>query len=108
MSSLAFHEQGKPFAFRRRTKTLLVQLVGDPNARGTCGQVLGADGQALYIDPETDYVEFRRAVGQVPGLYRLDQCDEDGNELDEAQPAYPDVAALEAELRDVRAEQKRL
>jgi hypothetical protein len=27
----------------------------------------------------------------VPGLYRLDQCDEDGNELDDAQPAYVSI-----------------
>jgi hypothetical protein len=88
MSPLAFDKQGKPFTFQRRTKRLLVRLFRNPSARGTCCQVLGGDGQALYVDPETDYVEFRRAVGQVPGLYRLDQCDEDGNELDEAQPAY--------------------
>jgi hypothetical protein len=91
MSPLAFDKQGKPFTFQRRTKKLLVRLFRNPSARGTCCQVLGGDGQALYVDPETDYVEFRRAVGQVPGLYRLDQCDEDGNELDEAQPAYVSI-----------------
>lgn len=91
MSSLAFDKQGKPFTFQRRTKQLLVRLFRNPSARGTCCQVLGSDGQALYIDPETDYVEFRRAVGQVPGLYRLDQCDEDGNELEDAQPAYVSI-----------------
>ena len=88
MSSLAFDKQGKPFAFQRRTKKLLVRLFRNPSARGTCSQVLDADGEPLFIDPETDYLEFRKAVGQVPGLYRLDQCDEDGNQLDEAQPAY--------------------
>jgi hypothetical protein len=91
MSPLAFDKQGKPFSFQRRTKRLLVRLFRNPSARGTCCQVLGSDGQALYIDPETDYLEFRRAVGQVPGLYRLDQCDDDGNELDDAQPAYVSI-----------------
>jgi hypothetical protein len=91
MSPLAFDKQGKPFTFQRRTKKLLVRLFRNPSARGTCCQVLGGDGQALYVDPETDYAEFRRAVGQVPGLYRLDQCDEDGNELDDAQPAYVSI-----------------
>jgi len=90
MSPLAFDKQGKPFSFQRRTKKLLVRLFRNPSARGTCSQVMDADGP-LYIDPETDYVEFRRAVGQVPGLYRLDQCDEDGNELDDAQPAYVSI-----------------
>ena len=89
--SLAFDKQGKPFTFQRRAKKLLVRLFRNPSARGTCCQVLGSDGQPLYVDPETDYAEFRKAVGQVPGLYRLDQCDEDGNELADAQPAYVSI-----------------
>jgi hypothetical protein len=68
-----------------------VRLFRNPSARGTCCQVLGTDGQPLYVDPETDYMEFRRSVGQVPGLYRLDQCDEDGNELEDTQPAYVSI-----------------
>jgi len=88
MSSLAFDKQGKPFSFQRRTKKLLVRLFRNPSARGTCCQVMNAEGQPLYVDPETDYMEFRKAVGHVPGLYRLDQCDENGVELDDAQPAY--------------------
>ena len=85
MSSLAFDKQGKPFSFLRRTKKLLVRLFRNPSARGTCSQVLTADGQPLHVDPKTDYVEFRKAVGH---LYRLDQCDENGAELDDAQAAY--------------------
>jgi hypothetical protein len=101
MSPLAFDKQGKPFSFQRRTKKLLVRLFRNPSARGTCCQVLDASGQALYIDPETDYVEFRRAVGQVPGLYRLDQCDEDCNELADAQPAYVSIdVARNAQVAD--------
>lgn len=91
MSPLAFDKQGKPFTFQRRTKKLLVRLFRNPSARGTCCQVLGADGLPLYVDPETDYVELRRAVGQVPGLYRLDQCDENGGELEDAQAAYVSI-----------------
>lgn len=88
MSSLAFDKQGRPFGFHRRTKKLLVRLFRNPSARGTCSQVMNADGQPLFVDPETDYNEFRRAVGHVPGLYRLDQCDENGVELEDAQAAY--------------------
>ena len=91
MSPLAFDKQGKPFAFQRRTKQLRVRLFRNPSARGTCCQVLDADGQPLYVDPETDYMELRKAVGQVPGLYRLDQCDDEGNELDDAQAAYVSI-----------------
>ncbi|MCW5801776.1 MAG: hypothetical protein KIT31_05270 [Deltaproteobacteria bacterium] len=88
MSALAFDKQGKPFSFLRRTKKLLVRLFRNPSARGTCSQVMTADGQPLYVDPETDYNEFRRNVGHVPGLYRLDQCDEHGGELEDAPAAY--------------------
>lgn len=91
MSSLAFDKQGKPFTFQRRTKKLLVRMFRNPSARGTCCQVLDADGEPLHIDPETDYMEFRKATGQVPGLYRLDQCDDDGNELSDAQAAYVSI-----------------
>lgn len=91
MSPLAFDKQGKPFAWHRRTRKLLVRMFRNPAARGTCCQVLDADGNPLYIDAETEYGEFRKAVGNVPGLYRLDQCDDDGVEIDEAQPAYVSI-----------------
>jgi hypothetical protein len=91
MSPLAFDKQGKPFAWHRRTRKLLVRMFRNPAARGTCCQVLDAEGNPLYIDAETEYGEFRKAVGNVPGLYRLDQCDDDGVEIDEAQPAYVSI-----------------
>jgi hypothetical protein len=91
MSSLAFDKQGKPFTFHRRAKRLLVRLFRNPGARGTCSQMLGADGQPLYVETDTDYMEFRRAVNHVPGLYRLDQCDDDGNELEDTQAAYVSI-----------------
>src|SRR5262249_6582341 len=33
----------------------------------------------------------RTAVGNVPGFYRLDQCDEDGTSIDDAPPAYVSI-----------------
>jgi hypothetical protein len=91
MSPLAFDKQGKPFAWHRRTRKLLVRMFRNPAARGTCCQVLDAEGNPLYIDAETEYSEFRKAVGNVPGLYRLDQSDDDGVEIDDAQPAYVSI-----------------
>ncbi|HLL25994.1 MAG TPA: hypothetical protein VK427_27840, partial [Kofleriaceae bacterium] len=88
MSSLAFDKQGKPFAWHKRTAKLRVRLFRNPSARGTCCQVLDGSGSPLFVDADIDYVEFRRAIGGVPGLYRLDQCDEDGVELEDAPPAY--------------------
>lgn len=87
-SPLAFDKQGNPFSFHRRTRQLRVRLFRNPSARGTCSQVLDADGSPLHIDADTEYPVFRQLVGNVPGLYRLDQCDDDGTEVDDAPPAY--------------------
>jgi hypothetical protein len=89
--SLAFDKQGKPFAWHTRTAKLRVRMFRNPSARGTCCQVLDGAGDPLYVDAEIDYAEFRRAIRSVPGLYRLDQCDEDGVELDDAPPAYVSI-----------------
>lgn len=91
MSPLAFDKQGRPFPFHRRTRKLLVRLFRNPAARGTCCQVLDAAGEPLFVDVETEYLEFRKLVGNVPGLYRLDQCDEDGIEIEDAPPAYVSI-----------------
>jgi len=94
MSSLAFDKQGKPFAWHKRTTKLRARLFRNPSARGTCCQVLDGAGAPLFVDADIDYIEFRRAVGGVPGLYRLDQCDEDGVELEDALPAYVSIEQL--------------
>jgi hypothetical protein len=94
MSSLAFDKQGKPFAWHKRTNKLRVRLFRNPSARGTCCQVLDGAGGPLFVDADIDYAEFRRVVSGVPGLYRLDQCDEDGVELEDAPPAYVSLEQL--------------
>ena len=94
MSSLAFDKQGKPFAWHKRTAKLRVRLFRTPSARGTCCQVLDGAGAPLFVDADIDYIEFRRAVSGVPGLYRLDQCDEDGVEIEDAPPAYVSIEQL--------------
>src|SRR5689334_1317126 len=94
MSSLAFDKQGKPFAWHKRTAKLRVRLFRNPSARGTCCQVLDGTGAPLFIDADIDYTEFRRTVSGVPGLYRLDQCDDDGVEIEDAPPAYVSIEQL--------------
>ena len=94
MSPLAFDKQGKPFAWHGRTRKLRVRLFRNPAARGTCCQVLDGAGAPLYVDAETDYAEFRRAIGNVPGFYRLDQCDDDCVEIEGAAPAYVSIEHL--------------
>ncbi len=94
MSPLAFDKQGKPFAWHTRTAKLRVRLFRTPSSRGTCSQVLDASGNPQFVDAHIEYPEFRRVVGNVPGLYRLDQCDEDGVEIEGAPPGYVSIEQL--------------
>ena len=91
MSELAFDKEGNPFRFSRRTKKLRPRRWKNAGQRGTCAAVLDPDGEPLFIDADAEYVEFRAAVGNVPGFYRLDQCDEDGTPIEDAAPAYVSI-----------------
>ena len=88
MSSLAFDKEGRPFQFSPKLGGLGVRRFRNPGGRGTCEVVYDEDGDPLFVEPDCDVAELRTAVGNVPGLYRLDQYDEDGNEIDNAQAAY--------------------
>lgn len=94
MSPLAFDKQGKPFSWHARTAKLRVRLFRNPAARGTCCQVLDAVGSPLFVEADIEYAEFRRITGNVPGLYRLDQCDDDGVEIEGAPAAYLTIEPL--------------
>jgi hypothetical protein len=91
MSELAFDREGNPFRFSRRAKKLRPRRWKNPGQRGTCAAVLDADGEQVFIDADAEYVEFRTTVGNVPGFYRLDQCDEDGTPIEDAPPAYVSI-----------------
>lgn len=91
MHPLAFDKQGKPFSFDRRTRQLLTRLFRNPAARGTCSQVFDDAGEPLYVDADAEVLEFRSLVHHVPGLYRLDQCDDDGVPIEGAPPAYVSI-----------------
>jgi len=91
MSELAFDKEGNPFRFSRRTKKLRPRRWKNAGQRGTCAAVLDPNGEQLFVDAETEYVEFRAAVGNVPGFYRVDQCDEDGVPIEHAPPAYVSI-----------------
>lgn len=94
MSPLAFDKQGKPFTWHAQTAKLRVRLFRTPSSRGTCSQVLDGAGSPLFVDANIDYAEFCRVVGKVPGLYRFDQCDEDGVEIKDAPPGYMSIENL--------------
>lgn len=94
MSPLAFDKQGKPFTWHAQTAKLRVRLFRTPSSRGTCSQVLDGAGNPLFVDANIEYPEFCRVVGKVPGLYRFDQCDEDGVEIKDAPPGYMSIENL--------------
>jgi hypothetical protein len=94
MSELAFDKEGNPFRFSRRTKKLRPRRWKNAGQRGTCAAVLDPDGEQLLVDADAEYTEFRAAVGNVPGFYRLDQCDEDGALIEDAPPAYVSIESV--------------
>jgi hypothetical protein len=96
-------EKGNPFRFSRRTKKLRPRRWKNPGQRGTCAAVLDADGEQVFIEADAEYVEFRSTVGNVPGFYRLDQCDEDGTPIEEAPPAYVEIRVLPQRGADRRS-----
>lgn len=75
MSTLAFNKEGEPFSFDPRTDQLRLRRFRNPGARGTCEVVLDGDGEQVHIDADADHAELRHAVNNVPGFYRLDQCE---------------------------------
>src|SRR5262245_11057550 len=91
MSELAFDKEGNPFRFSRQTRKLRPRRWKNAGQRGTCAAVLDADGEQVLIDADAEYIEFRAAVSNVPGFYRLDQCDEDGTSIEDAPPAYVSI-----------------
>jgi hypothetical protein len=103
MSELAFDKEGNPFRFSRRTKKLRPRRWKNAGQRGTCAAVLDPDGEPLFLDADAEYVDFRAAVGNVPGFYRLDQCDEDGTPIEDVPPAYVSIESTRnaAPLGDV-------
>lgn len=103
MSELAFDREGNPFRFSRRTQKLRPRRWKNAGQRGTCAAVLDTDGEPVFIDADAEYLEFRAAVGNVPGFYRLDQCDDDGAPIADAPPAYVSIGSTRnaAPLGDV-------
>ncbi len=91
MAELAFDREGNPFRFSHLTRKLRPRRWKNPGKRGTCAAVLDADGEQVLIDADAEYIEFRAAVGNVVGFYRLDQCDEDGTPIEDAPPAYVSI-----------------
>lgn len=56
---------------------------------------VGNDGNTLYVQRDASLMELQEAVNNRPGLYRLAQCTENGDELG-GQAAYVEILARNA------------
>jgi hypothetical protein len=94
MALRVFDKDGRPLVLDPATRFLMVRRFRNPGGRGTCEVLYDDAGEVLMLDAESISVpELRQAVDHEPGLYRLDQCDEDGNEVGGAPAAYVPIAA---------------
>lgn len=87
MSELAYNLQGERFQAPATAASWRVRRL-KPGGRGTPDVVFGKDGAPLMLPVETDLVEFRRAIANQPGRYRLDPVTEDHLPCEGGQPAY--------------------
>jgi hypothetical protein len=87
-SELAYNEHGKRFSVAAEAVAWLVRRFSRPGKRGGCEIVYGDDSTPLALDIEADTTDFRTAVHGVPGRYRLDAIDEEGNLLRDVPAAY--------------------
>jgi hypothetical protein len=85
---LAYNEHGKRFSVSDEAVAWLTRRFSRPGKRGGCELVYGDDGTPLLIDIEADTTDFRSAVHGVPGRYRLDAVDQEGNAVPDVPPAY--------------------
>jgi len=93
MALRLFDREGRPIVLSPRTRRLMPRRFRNPGGRGTCEVVYDDDGNVLHVDADSSVPEVRQAVNFVPGLYRLEQCDEDGDEIDGAPPGYLSIDA---------------
>lgn len=99
---LSYDKRGVAFGVPAEAARWRVRRFSRPGSRGTCevvttrngaqganeAVVYGEDSTPLTIDIEADAAEFRAAVGEVPGLYRLDAIDADGDDCEKVSAAY--------------------
>ena len=91
MSDLAFDRNGDPIVLPATAQLWRVRRFRSPGSRGAPEVVLTKDGAPLFLPIDIGYLEFRDAVGEVAGRYRLDPLDE-GRKLLNAPAAYVTLA----------------
>lgn len=88
-SELAYDEHGKRFAVPAHVAGWRVRRFNKPGKRGGCEIVYDNEEHTpLILDVEAGGSDFRSAVNSIPGRYRLDGVDEEGEVLRDVPPAY--------------------
>jgi hypothetical protein len=94
MALRLFDKDGRPIVLNAKTRRLMARRFRNPGGRGTCEVVYDEAGEVLMLEVETFSIPaLREAVDHEPGLYRLEQCDENGEDIDGAPAAYVPIAA---------------
>ena len=88
MSELAFDEDGQHFQVPESVVRWRTRRFNNPGKPGGAQVVYGDDGLPLFLEVECTAEEFREAVGNIPGRYRLDGVDVRGRSVDGVPPAY--------------------
>ena len=90
MSELAFNYKGQRFAPPSRAVYWSVRRLRD-GQRGQLDVVRDAHGLPLIVPIAIGIADFREAVGDQHGRYRLDALDADKMQIDGTEPAYVSV-----------------
>jgi type II secretory pathway component PulM len=88
MSELAFDENGEHFQVPAAVARWRTRRFANPGKPGGAQVVYGPDSLPLFLDVDTTAEEFREAVGEQPGRYRLDGVDAQGRVVGGVPPAY--------------------
>lgn len=87
MSELAYNVTGDRFEPPASASFWRVRRL-KPGGRGTPDVVFGPDGAPLMLPIDAELADFRGAVKNAPGRYRLDPVDETYKSCEEGCPAY--------------------
>jgi hypothetical protein len=88
MSELAFDEDGEHFQLPAAVARWRTRRFNNPGKPGGAQVVYGPDSLPLFLDVDATAEEFREAVGEQPGRYRLDGVDAQGRVVGGVPPAY--------------------
>lgn len=88
MSELAYNLEGDAIELPAAAQWWRVRRFRNPGQRGAPEVVLDREGAPVVLPIDASFVEFREAVGALPGRYRLDPLDDRRRVVPEVPAAY--------------------